>query len=91
MQISSSQTGTSNKPASGYVIRVSLIAALGGFLFGFETAVISGAEKTIQQLWSLNAFWQGFTVASSLIGTVVGAMTAGIPAQRYGRKKVLSV
>ncbi|MDB5250718.1 MAG: sugar transporter, partial [Segetibacter sp.] len=37
-----------------YVIRISLIAALGGFLFGFETAVISGAEKTIQELWNLS-------------------------------------
>lgn len=78
-------------PASGYAVRVSLIAALGGFLFGFETAVISGAEKTIQQLWSLSSGWQGFTVASSLIGTVIGSMIAGIPAQRYGRKKVLSI
>lgn len=77
------------KPASGYAIRVSLIAALGGFLFGFETAVISGAEKTIQQLWGLSAGWLGFTVASSLIGTVIGSLIAGVPAQRYGRKKVL--
>jgi sugar porter (SP) family MFS transporter len=74
-----------------YVIRISLIAALGGFLFGFETAVISGAEKTIQQLWSLSSGWQGFTVASSLIGTVIGSLIAGSPAQRYGRKRVLSI
>ncbi len=72
-----------------YAVRIALIAALGGFLFGFETAVISGAEKTIQQLWSLSSFWQGFTVASSLIGTVLGSIVAGYPAQRYGRKKVL--
>lgn len=74
---------------STYALRVSLIAALGGFLFGFETAVISGAEKTIQQLWSLSSGWQGFTVASSLIGTVIGSLLAGRPAQVYGRKKVL--
>src|SRR5215210_8870723 len=74
-----------------FVIRISLIAALGGFLFGFETAVISGAEKTIQDLWNLSAGWQGFTVASSLIGTVIGSLIAGAPAQRYGRKKVLTV
>lgn len=74
-----------------YVVRISLIAALGGFLFGFETAVISGAEKTIQQLWNLSSGWQGFTVASSLIGTVIGSLIAGSPAQRYGRKKVLTV
>lgn len=72
-----------------YPVRIALIAALGGFLFGFETAVISGAEKTIQQLWSLEPFWQGFTVASSLIGTVIGSLIAGFPAQQYGRKKVL--
>jgi len=74
-----------------FVVRISLIAALGGFLFGFETAVISGAEKTIQDLWNLSAGWQGFTVASSLIGTVSGSLIAGAPAQRYGRKKVLTV
>lgn len=72
-----------------YPVRIALIAALGGFLFGFETAVISGAEKTIQSIWSLSPVWQGLTVASSLIGTVIGSMIAGIPAQRYGRKKVL--
>ncbi len=74
-----------------YPVRIALIAALGGFLFGFETAVISGAEKTIQGLWSLNSFWQGFTVASSLIGTVLGSIIAGKPAQLFGRKKVLYV
>lgn len=67
-----------------------MIAALGGFLFGFETAVISGAEKTIQQLWNLSSGWLGFTVASSLIGTVIGSLIAGSPAQKYGRKKVLT-
>lgn len=72
-----------------YPVRIALIAALGGFLFGFETAVISGAEKTIQGLWSLSSFWQGFTVASSLIGTVLGSIIAGKPAQLFGRKKVL--
>ena len=72
-----------------YPVRIALIAALGGFLFGFETAVISGAEKTIQQLWNLSSGWQGFTVASSLIGTVIGSMIAGYPAKKYGRKKVL--
>jgi sugar porter (SP) family MFS transporter len=68
-----------------------MVAALGGFLFGFETAVISGAEKTIQKLWSLSDFLLGFTVAASLIGTVIGSMIAGNPAQRFGRKRVLLV
>jgi sugar porter (SP) family MFS transporter len=74
---------------NAFLLRCTLVAALGGFLFGFETAVISGAEKTIQKLWSLSSFLQGFTVAASLIGTVIGSIIAGWPAQRYGRKKVL--
>lgn len=78
-----------NSTGTNFAVRVSLIAALGGFLFGFETAVISGAEKTIQSLWNLSSGWQGFTVASSLIGTVIGSLIAGMPAQRFGRKKVL--
>lgn len=83
--------GSQSTKGSGYAVGISLIAALGGFLFGFETAVISGAEKIVQQLWSLNSFWQGFTVASSLIGTVIGSLIAGAPAQKYGRKKTLSI
>lgn len=67
----------------------SIVAALGGFLFGFDTAVISGVEKSIQQLWSLSDFAHGFTVASALIGTVLGSLLAGAPAEKYGRKKVL--
>ncbi|HEV2483873.1 MAG TPA: sugar porter family MFS transporter [Puia sp.] len=74
-----------------YPVRIALIAALGGFLFGFETVVISGAEETLQHLWSLDKFAHGFTVASSLLGTVLGALVAGFPAKRYGRKKTLQV
>ncbi|HSZ86425.1 MAG TPA: MFS transporter, partial [Puia sp.] len=66
-----------------YPVRVSLIAALGGFLFGFDTAVISGAEQAIQKLWSLTPNLHGFTIASGLIGTVAGAMIAGIPATKF--------
>jgi sugar porter (SP) family MFS transporter len=76
---------------NSFLLRCTLIAALGGFLFGFETAVISGAEKTIQKLWSLSDFLLGFTVAASLIGTVIGSVVAGRPAQKYGRKKVLFI
>lgn len=65
------------------------MAALGGFLFGFDTAVISGVETTIQDLWSLDKFSHGFTVASALIGTVIGSLIAGWPAEKYGRRRVL--
>jgi len=67
----------------------SLVIALGGFLFGFDTAVISGAEQSIQQYWSLNALQQGLTVSIALIGTVIGALTGAIPADKYGRKTTL--
>ena len=74
-----------------YVYTVSLIAALGGLLFGFDTAVISGAEKTIQSLFKLNGFWHGFTISIALIGTLVGVLVAGKPADILGRKKVLFI
>ena len=74
-----------------YPVRIALIAALGGFLFGFETVVISGAEQILEHLWQLSKFSQGFTVSSSLIGTILGSFFAGIPAKRFGRKKVLQV
>src|ERR1041384_4865543 len=74
---------------SGSAIRNSIVAALGGFLFGFDTAVISGVEKSIQELWSLSNFWHGFTVSAALFGTVLGSLIAGQPAEKYGRKKML--
>ncbi|MCD9017149.1 sugar porter family MFS transporter [Parachryseolinea silvisoli] len=67
----------------------SVIIALGGFLFGLDTAVISGAEQKIQQLWDLDVFEHGLTVSIALIGTVVGAMLGGIPSDKLGRKKTL--
>ncbi|MEN8203124.1 MAG: sugar porter family MFS transporter [Bacteroidota bacterium] len=72
-----------------YVVGISLVASLGGLLFGFDTAVISGAEKTIQEIFQLNSFWHGFTIAIALIGTLVGALLAAKPADTYGRKKAL--
>ncbi len=74
---------------SSLAFRSALVASLGGFLFGFDTAVISGVEKSIQVLWSLDSFSHGFTVAAALIGTVIGSLIAGAPAERYGRKRML--
>jgi MFS transporter, SP family, arabinose:H+ symporter len=69
----------------------SIIVALGGFLFGFDTAVISGVEKHIQELFQLSSFMHGFTISSALIGTVTGALISGRPADRFGRKPILFV
>ena len=74
-----------------YVFFSALVAALGGFLFGFDTAVISGAEKSVQEVFNLDGFWHGFTVAIALIGTVFGALFAGKPADILGRKKCLII
>ena len=63
--------------------------ALGGFLFGFDTAVISGAEQDIQQLWRLSDGMIGQLVAMALYGTVIGALFGGVPAEHFGRKRSL--
>lgn len=65
------------------------IISLGGFLFGFDTAVISGAEQRIQVLWDLDVFQHGLTVSIALMGTVIGAMLGGMPSDKFGRKKTL--
>ena len=64
----------------------SITVALGGFLFGFDTAVISGGEQSIQELWKLSDAQLGQMVAMALYGTILGALFGGIPADRYGRK-----
>ena len=67
----------------------SLTSALAGFLFGFDTVVISGAEKTIQSLWGLSPELHGIAMASALYGTVVGSLIGGWPTDRFGRKATL--
>ena len=66
-----------------------LIAALGGLLFGFDTAVISGTTGWLQEVFELSPFTLGFTVASALIGTILGAILVGKPADLLGRRSVL--
>jgi sugar porter (SP) family MFS transporter len=70
---------------------VAFVASLGGLLFGFDTAVISGAEKQIQAVYGLTDFAHGFTMATALIGTIIGALFCGRPAEKYGRKRSLIV
>jgi sugar porter (SP) family MFS transporter len=72
-----------------YVIRNTVIAALGGFLFGFDTAVISGVEGSLETIFELNRFWLGFTVAIALVGTAAGALLISRPGDIFGRRKVL--
>jgi SP family arabinose:H+ symporter-like MFS transporter len=67
----------------------SLVSALAGFLFGFDTVVISGAEQTIQKLWGLSDMMHGLAIGSALYGTVVGSLVGGWPTEIFGRKKTL--
>ncbi len=68
-----------------------VIAALGSFLFGFDTAVISGTTEALRQVYALDKTLLGFTVASALIGTLFGALLAGRPSDWWGRRPVLTV
>ncbi len=72
-----------------YLYFNTIVATLGGFLLGFDTAVISGAEQAIQLIWDLNDLQHGFTVSIAIIGTIFGAMAGGIPSDLLGRKKTL--
>ena len=74
---------------NGRIFFWSLTSALAGFLFGFDTVVISGAEKTIQSLWGLSPGLHGIAMASALYGTVVGSLLGGWPADKFGRRATL--
>ena len=72
-----------------FIVLVSFVAALGGFLFGYDTAIISGAIPYITSYFSLNEYWLGWAVSSILIGCAVGAMGAGYLADKLGRRFTL--
>ena len=72
------------------ILLSSIVAAVAGFLFGFDTIVISGADQPIQELWEMSDLFHGtFIMSMALWGTVIGALFGGIPSDKFGRKKVL--
>lgn len=71
------------------IIYWSITSALAGFLFGFDTVVISGAEQRIQELWNLSPGMHGLALAAALYGTVVGSLVGGWPTDRFGRRITL--
>jgi MFS family permease len=71
------------------LIKSTVVAALGGLLFGFDTVVISGTTQALTDLYHLTPFALGVTVTSALIGTIIGSLTAGIPGDRIGRRDSL--
>ncbi|MBZ4191419.1 sugar porter family MFS transporter [Niabella beijingensis] len=90
MQTRNNDTITVSEKGKANLFGISLIAALAGFIFGFDTVVISGANLPIKELWHTTPWFHGFFIMSmALWGTVVGAVFGGLPTERYGRKKVL--
>ncbi|MCA0753784.1 sugar porter family MFS transporter [Paenibacillus sp. N4] len=86
------ETATSNKNGQvsiRFVTLISIISALGGLLFGFDTAVVSGAVGFMEQHFELSKLQVGWAVSSLIIGCIVGAAVSGILSDRFGRKKVL--
>ncbi|NBO49739.1 MAG: MFS transporter [Chitinophagia bacterium] len=79
-----------NSTTSNGLFGISLIAALAGFIFGFDTVVISGANLPIKELWHTSPLFHGFFIMSmALWGTVIGSIFGGGPTEKYGRKKIL--
>ena len=76
---------------SAYLVKSTVVAALGGLLFGFDTAVIAGTTHALSMIYQLSPASLGLTVSIALWGTIVGAMLSGIPADRYGRRDSLRV
>ncbi|WP_346858365.1 sugar porter family MFS transporter [uncultured Draconibacterium sp.] len=71
------------------VFLVAIIIALGGFLFGYDIAMMSGTTSQLETIYNLNSFWLGFTTAIAIIGTIIGTIVIGKPAEKFGRKKSL--
>src|SRR6202030_2618636 len=73
------------------LLRSTVVAALGGLLFGFDTVVISGTTQALTELFRLTPLALGVTVSSALVGTILGSMLAGIPGDAYGRRDSLRI
>lgn len=89
-----SQNTQGSKP---YLFSIVLVAVLGGLLFGYDTAVVSGTEKGLQAFFlsapdfNYSDFWHGFTCSSALIGCILGSALSGVFAQGQGRKRSLCI
>src|SRR5438045_1598498 len=83
---------TKNMESKGnkwYVYKATIVAAVGGLLFGYDTAVVAGAIGFIEKLYNLSPTMKGWIASCALIGCVIGAMFAGSLSDRIGRKKML--
>lgn len=89
VQVKEASSSGTRKPLNALLIKSTAVAALGGLLFGFDTAVIAGATGALVNLYHLTPASLGLTVAVALWGTIIGAMLAGIPGDRFGRRDSL--
>jgi SP family xylose:H+ symportor-like MFS transporter len=92
METYSVNSGRAGESRGGTLLLTSaIIAALGSFLFGFDTAVISGTTEALREIYSLSPSLLGFTVSSALIGALFGALLVGRPSEWWGRRPVLAI
>ena len=86
-----SSSASGSHSGGGLLLLSAIVAALGSLLFGFDTAVISGTTGSLREVFALNDNLLGLTVTSALFGTMLGALTAGRPADWWGRRPVLTI
>lgn len=82
-------TASSGKTNTFYLFGLALVAAIGGYLFGFDFAVISGALPFLREQFGLNEYWEGFTTGSLALGCIIGCLIAAKTSEKYGRRPAL--
>jgi SP family arabinose:H+ symporter-like MFS transporter len=91
MPTASSSYASPPHKLNAYLLKAAVVAGLGGLLFGFDTAVISGTTGDLMQLYNLSPLKLGVTVFAALVGTILGSMFAGIPGDKFGRRDSLRI
>ncbi|PYX56395.1 MAG: MFS transporter [Acidobacteria bacterium] len=91
MPTASSSDASAPHKLNAYLLKAAVVAGLGGLLFGFDTAVISGTTGDLTQVYNLSPLKLGVTVFAALVGTILGSMFAGIPGDQFGRRDSLRV
>src|SRR6202521_415448 len=91
MPTASSSNASAPHKLNAYLLKAAVVAGLGGLLFGFDTAVISGTTGDLTQVYNLSPLKLGVTVFAALVGTILGSMFAGIPGDKFGRRDSLRV
>src|SRR6202521_3429951 len=85
-----SEISRGNMKLNSYLLKSTVVAALGGLLFGFDTAVIAGATHALTETFHLSPAALGMTVSAALWGTILGSMLAGLPGDKFGRRDSLN-